>query len=338
MKHNVFPKEVYMDMLSFLKTIFGPDITTAQYCYTDDTPYYIRDGYTPQLLTWDNNKCVILTPKDPSWRLPSIKKQLKKFQELCPIPCALRLENLTALQRRNLVENHVPFVSLSQQVYLPFWGCAFQERFKRRTVLADKMAPGTQLVFLYLYYRKSSDPVNLTQISKVLSLSKTTCTRAINDLSASGLVTEKSEGTNKWLSLSFARPEFLKKGYKRLKSPVERNIYVSNPVKIENQITSGIRALAQQTMIGMNEYDGAIAVSKKDAAKIPADDICTEQYFRDFGGCVIEVWSYDPAVLAENARADDISLLLSMDNDPSERVQMCLDEIREKHELPVREE
>lgn len=327
-----------MDMLSFLKNIFGQDIITAEYCYTNDTPYYIRDGYTPQLLTWGNNKCVILTPKDPSWRLPSIKKQLKKFQELCPIPCALCLENLTVLQRRNLVENHVPFVSLSQQVYLPFWGCAFQERFKSETVLSDKMAPGTQLVFLYLYYRKNTEPVNLTQIAKGLALSKATCTRAFNDLSASGLITEKSEGTNKWISPSFARPEFLKKGYGRLKSPVERNIYVNAPVRIENPITSGLRALAQQSMLGLNEYDGAIAVSKKDAAKIPADNICTEQYFRDFGGHVIEVWSYDPAVLAENVLADDISLLLSMDDDPNERVQMCLDEIREKHELPVREE
>lgn len=327
-----------MDMLSFLKKIFGQDIITAEYCYTNDTPYYIRDGYTPQLLTWGNNKCVILTPKDPSWRLPSIKKQLKKFQELCPTPCALCLKNLTALQRRNLVENHVPFISLSQQLYLPFWGCAFQEHFKSETVLSDKMAPGTQLVFLYLYYRQDTDPVNLTQIANGLSLSKATCTRAFNDLSASGLIIEKSEGTNKWISPSFTRPEFLKKGYERLKSPVERNIYVSAPVRIENPITSGLRALAQQSMLGINEYDGAIAVSKKDVAKILADDICTEQYFRDFGGHVIEVWSYDPAVLAENARADDISLLLSMDNDPNERVQMCLDEIRKKHELPVREE
>ena len=34
---------------------------------------------------------------------------------------------------------------------------------------------------------------------------------------------------------------------------------------------------------------------------------------------------------------DDISLLLSLDNDPDERIQMGLDEIREKHGLPVKE-
>lgn len=109
-------------------------------------------------------------------------------------------------------------------------------------------------------------------------------------------------------------------------------------VQIEKQVISGIRALAQQSVISVNEQDGAIAVSRKTAAKIPADVICTEQYFGDFGGSVFEVWSYDPTILAKNACVDDISLLLSMDNDPNERIQMCLDEIREKHELPIKEE
>ena len=325
-------------MLSFLKSVFGSDITEKEYRYADDTPYYIRDGYSPQLLIWGQNQCIILTPKDLSWRLPALKKQLKKFQELCTIPCALGLENLTALQRRNLIENHIPFVSMSQQVYLPFWGCSFREQFKAETTIADKMAPGTQLVFLHLYYGRSTEPKNLTQIAKNLSLSKATCTRAINDLTVSGLVTQNVEGTHKWINLAYGKPEFLKKGYERLKSPVERILYVKTPVQVEKQVISGLRALAQQSIIGVNEQDGAIAVSKKTAAKIPVDAICTEQYFGDFGGSVVEVWSYDPAILARNACVDDISLLLSMDKDPSERIQICLDEIREKHELPIKEE
>ena len=277
-------------------------------------------------------------PNDSNWRLPTLKKQLKKFQGLSKVPCALCLENLTALQRRNLVENNIPFISLSQQVYLPFWGCSFRELFKANPPVTDKMAPGTQLVFLYLYYGQDSGPVNLTQLSKNLSLSKATCTRAINDLLGSGLITQNMEGTNKWITLAYGKPEFLKKGYTRLKSPVERILYVKAKVPIEGQVVSGIRALAQQSMISVNEHDGAIAVSKKTATRIPAGDICTEQYFGDFGGSIVEVWSYDPAIFAENMCADDISLLLSMENDPNERVQMCLDEIRKKHELPVKED
>lgn len=42
----------FLNMLSFLKSVFGSDITETEYRYTNDTPYYIRDGYTPQLLIW----------------------------------------------------------------------------------------------------------------------------------------------------------------------------------------------------------------------------------------------------------------------------------------------
>lgn len=37
-------------MLSFLKLVFGPDITVKGFDYTDDTPYYIKDGYTPPIV------------------------------------------------------------------------------------------------------------------------------------------------------------------------------------------------------------------------------------------------------------------------------------------------
>ena len=192
-------------MISFLKLVFGPNITVKGFDYTDDTPYFIKDGYTPQLLSWGDHACVLLKPNDSSWRLPTLKKQLKKFQELCSLPCALCLDNLSALQRRSMLEEHIPFVSLSQQVYLPFWGCAFHEQFKADAAIMAKMAPGTQLVFLYLYYAENTGSVNLTQIAKALSLSKATCTRAINDLSASGLISQTAEGTNKWITTAYTK-------------------------------------------------------------------------------------------------------------------------------------
>lgn len=324
-------------MLEFLKTIFGSNISITKLDYPEETPYYVRDGYTLSRLTWNADQCILLTPNTPSWRLPTVKKQLLNFQEICPLPCALSLENLTALQRRNLIENGIPFVSLAQQLYLPFWGCLFTERFKTQIPAPDQMAPGTQLIFLYLYYRQNAEPVNLTQLSRRLLLSKATCTRAINDLNLSGLITLKNEGTNKWISPAFEKPEFLRKAFLRLKSPVERLIYVKRLKEI-NKMKSGVKGLSEISLVGANDQDGAIAVSRKSAAYIPAEDIISKQEFQDFGGYIIEVWSYDPVLLTENGRVDDISLLLSLQKDGDERIQMGLDKIREAHGLPIRYE
>lgn len=57
------------------------------------------------------------------------------------------------------------------------------------------------------------------------------------------------------------------KAYGRLKTPVDRILYVKGTAQIEHPIASGIRALARQSMIGVNDQDGAIAISKKEAAK-----------------------------------------------------------------------
>lgn len=325
-------------MLEFLKTIFGDNLFVTPYEYPEKTPYYIRDNYQGQRLSWRQNECILLSPNTSAWRLPTLKKQLKNFQELCDKPCALCLENLTAMQRRNLVENNVPFISLSQQVYLPFWGCSFIEKFKSTAPVEDKMAPGTQLIFLYLYYSPKMEGINLTKLSKELHLSKATCTRAINDLVASGLLSQRLEGTNKWIAPVFEKPEFLKKGYGRLKSPVDRLIYIKNaPIDLPYP-QSGMKALSAITMVGTNPQDGGFAVSKKTGSKIPSDNIISKREFEDFGGYVIEVWNYDPILFAQDGRVDDISLLLSLESNPDERIQMGLDEIREKHELPVKYE
>lgn len=58
----------------------------------------------------------------------------------------------------------------------------------------------------------------------------------------------------------------------------------------------------------------------------------------DFGGSVIEEWSYDCTPVMEGRRVDDISLLLSLECEKDERIQQGLDEIRRKHGLLVAEE
>lgn len=322
-------------MITFLNSIFGTEIQISEYIYSEKVPFYIRDGYKAQMLTWKANKCILISPNASAWRLPVLKKQLQNLQKLCDVPCALLLEKVTAMQRRSLIEDNVPFVALSQQVFLPFWGCFFWEKFKADIVYSEKMSPGTQAVFLYLYYLQKTETVNLTMLAKELHLSKATCTRAVCDLAAFGLIHQNVEGVNKWIRLAGERDEFLLKGYPRLKSPVERQIYVRNLPERGIYFKSGILALADITMVGAENEDGALAVFKKDISKIPKGDLISKQEFEDFGGYVVEAWSYDPALFVQDGHVDELSLLLSLQDHPDERIQQGLDVIREKFGLPV---
>ncbi len=326
-------------MLEFLKSILGENITITSYEYPRNTPAYIRDNYNLQLLSWDEHRCALLSPNCHSWRLPSLKKQFANFCSLCTVPCALHLEGLTAQQRRNLIESRLPFIAESQQVYLPFWGCFLYEKCAPVSQVEETMAPGTQLVFLYLYYYTGENRnMNQTDLSKKLLLSKATCSRAIRDLTESGIIEIKSEGTNKWIIPQFDKTEFLRKAYSRMKSPIKRVIYVKDEPSGPQFLQGGVKALSSISMVGAKEYDRGIAVSTTTASTIPTEYIISKREFEDFGGSAIEVWSYAPELLSDNGRVDDISLLLSLDNDPDERIQMGLDEIREKHGLPIKED
>lgn len=118
---------------------------------------------------------------------------------------------------------------------------------------------------------------------------------------------------------------------------MERNIYLKTPAE-PGWPKSGLLALADISMVGADEHDGAAAICKKDSAGIPTDAIISKREFEDFGGYVTEVWSYDPTLFADGGRVDDISLLLSLNNSSNERIQMGLDEIRKKHQLPIKDE
>ncbi len=122
-----------------------------------------------------------------------------------------------------------------------------------------------------------------------------------------------------------------------MKAPVERCVYVNSPLSRPHLLKSGLLALSDISLVGANEHDGAIAIYKNSFI-IPKDNIITEREFEDFflGGEVIEVWSYDPALFATENRVDDISLLMSLANNSNERVQIGLDAIRKKHEIPIK--
>ena len=220
---------------------------------------------------------------------------------------------------------------------MPFWGVHFTEKDKTVININERMAPGTQLAVLFLYY-KDIERINLTELSGQLNISKATSTRIAADLKQRGLILMEYEGTNKWIRPSCSKKEFLLKSYEFMRSPVIRDIYVKkNPEGLTLPLCE-IRALSMISMVAASKGDPGVAISRNRIKHLPKEDIISEEEFLDFGGSVIEEWSYDCTPVMEGRRVDDISLLLSLACEKDERIQQGLDEIRRKHGLPVAEE
>ena len=320
-------------MNSIIKAIFGASLQEADYTYPMGTPNYIRYGYSASKLIWGDKSCLLVMPVSDEWTLPSLKKQLKAIEKLCQMPLIVDIKRLSALQRTNLIESGIAFVSGTGQLFVPFWGSYFEEKIKNSTAPPDKMPAAAQLVFLYLYYlnRKNEEHTNLTQISEKLNIPKSTCTRTIQILESLNLISLTRKGTAKWIVLSREPSSILREALSYMTSPIQRRIYTSKhlcniPYKI-----SGIKALAERTQLVKKETDGGYAVSRSVAKEISNEILIDKQEFLDFGGSIIEVWKYDPALLSESPYVDDVSLMVSLRDTMDERIQNELDKLRSKY-------
>ena len=111
-----------------------------------------------------------------------------------------------------------------------------------------------------------------------------------------------------------------------LVSPIERVVYTDE--WLDNAFTTGLNALSEYTMLNPDK-DKAYAIGKEDYLT------ARQNTHKEFGGISIEVWKYNPLLLSDNEYVDDLSLILEMKDYKDERIQNCLDEIRNKYGIEV---
>lgn len=324
-------------MNEIIKEVFGAVVNEQPYAFPSGTPLYISAGYRGSILTWGDHKCLLVKPVNTELSLPSIKKQVRKIESICSLPVIIDLEKMTSRQRTNLIESGIAFVSDSGQLFIPFWGCYFEEKIRNSEFMHEKMTGNAQLVYLYLYYLNLNDPIEikLAQICQRLGLPKATCSRAVQVLNSFGLIDIRNEGTAKLIALKQPLISTMGKAEAYLVSPVHKTIYLKDFSGVYNYKIGGIRALADKSMLAARESDGSYVISREEFRKIPAADLIDRQECRDFGGIILEVWKYDPFLLSDSYYVDDISLVLSLRDDIDERVQKELDTIRNNYGMQV---
>lgn len=324
-------------MLKIMKKIFGDSLSDMNYTFSSGTPAYILYGYSVRKCLYFEKNFLVVTPVSENWNLGTIKKHVQKMEQLCKLPCVIALPQITALQRTNLIENRISFISGSGQIFLPFLGCYFENNIAEQLSAPETLNGTAQMIFLYLFYNSLDhvENLNLTQIANALNISKATCSRAIKQLLSFKLITAEDVGTAKWIRLSGDQQDVINRAVSVMSSPVHKTLYVRRIPKDIDYLICGVKALSKISMIAARETDAGIAVDGSNSKKIQKDDQISYQDFVDFGGYTVEVWKYNPFPLSDNEYVDDLSLILEMTDYKDERIQNCLDEIRNKYGIAV---
>lgn len=261
---------------------------------------------------------VTISDKD-KFGVVALNKQLNLYMEKTGMNVAFYFDDLTRIQRDALISKEIAFVSLPDQLYLPFLGVMLSNNFKKKvTVTTDKMMPVTQCLFLYLLYRSENEFSIKTRAAEDLGVTKTSITRASEQLKQMKLIREERSGKE-------IRMIPLYRGYDLFKAAKE---YLINPVQkiVHAEITSdkeifiaGASMLSRHTMLAAPE-ETVYAVFKGGDVSKRLEEI--DPRWQDiFKTSKIELWKYDPGLFEKNGEVDPVSLAMSLSDSADERVK-----------------
>jgi predicted transcriptional regulator len=288
-------------------------------------PISLRNTYKLYSMIILGIPCILLEIIDKAPGVDSIRKHIKRIEEITNDQIVLYYKDITRYRRKSLVENKIPFVIEDGQIYLPFLGLHFKKTNESVEEETKEFTPSAQTAYLHFLYNKET-VVNTTDFSRMLGWSKMTASRALNELYNAKLLTYKmggKTGRSKYYK-RIADSDYFKKGSELLNSPIKKVVYLKMEPK--NSLTAGLEALTKLSMINPSGYK-IRAIYRDNLMGSDLKIIKNKDIVKDEKLVELQIWGYDPQLFAKEGNVDIVSLYASLKEDKDERVERALDEV-----------
>ena len=278
-------KKMNEQIKSYIEKILGISVQFHHWKGELELPFYITERYDMRLAELDDIRCIFLSPKKKLNQIGSLKKQIRRIQMEESLPVVFVFDKMDCYHRDAFIHAHLPFIVVGIQLYLPFMGIYLQEKYIKEIKTSDTFQPFTQLLLFYWYYQQENC-LYMNDMVKILGCSAMTVTRAFRQLEETGLFETGKTGVQKYL-----------------KGTEERNV-------ILQQLEDGYLDLAV-----VSDYDRnysqwlkvpCYAVNKKTFHLSGSKELLNAETQAE-----VQLWKYDPSILAKNGFIDPLSLALS---------------------------
>ena len=280
-------------------------------------PLYL-DLYEIQPISLDGVKVLFITPRETLSNVKAVKKHLEKMQSLSGCFVSLLLNDISETRKKSFLENHIPFVVINNQIYLPFMAIYLQEKNKTKIEAVSQLTPAAQLVFIN-FFKQNSEALAVASFAKKLQFSEMSTTRALRQLVATGLFEiKKGTITNSNLLVTKVKDkeELFNKIEPYLINPVKNSFYIDKE-EINNKelLPSGETYLSMFSMLGKEELDTWAFYGKFTDFKTATNELTdVSKQAR------IEIWKYNPKLVCLEETNDSISVYLSLKNSTDARI------------------
>ena len=299
--------------MEYIEKMLGVSVKYHRWKGELELPYYITERYEMRLVELDKTKCIFLWSKDKLSQIGSLKKQIRRIQMEEDLPVVFIMDMIDAYRRTTFIKAHVPFVVPDSQIYLPFMGTCLEEKYRQEIRSAEALQPSTQLLLFYWYYGKQNC-IYMNDAVKSLGCSAMTVTRAFRQLEDTGCFETGKTGVQKYLKGTSDPNEILQLLESSLSSPVTDVLYIDKEIvqkSIRPDLSDGEAGRGEEhsfIIVNTDEEKGCFcyAANKKGFRYDGSHELLNAETQAE-----VQLWKYDPAILAASGHVDPLSLALS---------------------------
>lgn len=252
----------------------------------------------------------LMVCKDAEATPMQLKKHCAIVEKTLKMHAAIVLPEVKPYNMKRLVEARVNTIVPSRQLFLP--SLLMDLRVQRNPVdMEGKPMPVmAQAMVLYHLQRQSLNGLSAQPIAELMGASYPNTNRAVKWL-ADNYFVELTHSREKQMMFIRSGRELWEQVLPVLQNPIER---VMRTDRILDAPICGEEALAEVTMLA-EPQEHHWAISKQEAQQLGTE------LHKEFGEHAVEVWRYDPKLLAKDGMVDNLSLYLSLRKAEDERVR-----------------
>jgi DNA-binding MarR family transcriptional regulator len=320
-------KTLFHQLEQYLQETVGIRVDLHPWEKSDGLPQFLPERYRFLKADILGTDCLFMIDAGEDEQTPgAVSRHLDQVRDRTGLDAVYVRQAVTSYGRKRLIERKVPFIVPGNQLYLPMLAINLREHLKRLRKKRPIFSPSTQMLILYVLFRKETGVMTPADMAHRLGYSAMTMTRAFDELETAGIGEQSVLGKERHLLFRETGKPLWEKALPYLNTPVRKRRFSASLSQTEKGILAGESALARYT--ALNEPEVPVF-----AFPAPAGEAGTgknrmiELSAPEPGDFAIESWKYDPALLACQGRADRLSLYLSMRESPDERIQSALDEL-----------
>ena len=299
-------------------------------------PYHLQDEFELHELTGADRTILLAINRRKKRPTPSaLRERLNKLKTAASRPVIYVTGDLASYERKRLIEQKVPFMVPGNQLYLPDLGIDLREYFRQPPKEPlDGFSPATQALLLRALLSQSTQTEwNPAAMAKAVGYTVMTVSRVVNELVSAGVARLDQRWRTRWLLMDRNPAETWELIRPRLRTPIKRQFWARMPTAIDPKDTplAGLSALAHYTQLAepaMPVY--AVGVER---LRSPSFKNVEQTPEPRPGGCQLQVWSYAPILSAKShdkKPVDPLSLSLSFPETGDERIELALEELKER--------